>query len=160
MSLVELLTEEAVPAERLLHPPAYTAQRRAKYLHVPGKAVLKNVLLHGPDGWLLAVLPACDRLDLDRLAGLLGGPVRIATPAEVGQVFTDCQWGVAAPLGSRYRIPTWLDDRISADAVVVLPTQYHHESIRLSCADYERIEKPRRASIARREPTPTHRCPG
>src|SRR5437588_8555035 len=79
MRINAFLADQNVPFETLPHPPAYTAQKRAKYLHVSGSRVAKSVLLHGPDGFFLAVLPATHPIDTERLANALGGPVRLAT---------------------------------------------------------------------------------
>ena len=83
MRVPDFLVAQAVPFESLLHPPAFTAQKRARFLHLPGRQVAKVVLLHGPDGYVLAVLPATRHVDAERLAAALGGPVRLADDAEI-----------------------------------------------------------------------------
>src|SRR4051812_38414092 len=102
MRIAELLAEQEVPFESLPHPPAFTAQKLAKYLRVPGSRVAKSVLLKGPAGYLLAVLPATHRVDTERLSQLLEGPIRLATDREAAEVFRDCEWGVVAPFGTLY----------------------------------------------------------
>src|SRR5262249_42062197 len=97
MRVPDFLSEQRIAFETLLHPPAFTAQKRAKYLHVPGRRVAKNVLLAGPTGRILAVLPATHYVDTETLAEELGGPVRLAADREIAEVFTDCEWGVVPP---------------------------------------------------------------
>src|SRR5947209_741660 len=59
MKLDELLESRHIPFERLHHRPAYTANRVAQTLHVPGKEMAKTVLLRtGRGGYVVAVLPA------------------------------------------------------------------------------------------------------
>ena len=41
MSVAEFLTDHQVPFETIYHAPAFSAQKRAKYLHTPGKQVAK-----------------------------------------------------------------------------------------------------------------------
>src|SRR6516164_5022203 len=91
------LTDQHVPFDTLVHPPAYTAQRRAKYLHVPGRHLAKCVLLRGPAGRVLAVLPATHRVDTDAVGRELGGPFRLADDRDLAEVFNDCEWGALAP---------------------------------------------------------------
>jgi Ala-tRNA(Pro) deacylase len=148
MRITEFLTEQRVDFEPLTHPPAFTAQKRAKYLHVPGGQVAKGVLLRGPEGYLLAVLPATHRVDTARLERELGGPVRLATDREVAQVFRDCEWGVVPPFGTLYGLPTLLDEGIKPDALIVFETHTHVEAVRLRCRDFERLECPRRLPLA------------
>lgn len=155
MRIADYLVAERIDFEWLPHPPAYTAQKRAKYLRVPGEQVAKCVLLVGPAGYLLAVLPATHQVDTQTLAEQLGGPVRLATGAEITGRFRDCEWGVVPPFGARYGIATLLDEAIAPDARIVLETHTQSEAIRLRCRDFERVEKPRRLRFARRLPTPT-----
>jgi Ala-tRNA(Pro) deacylase len=144
MSVAEFLTDHQVPFETIYHAPAFSAQKRAKYLHTPGKAVAKCVLLLGPAGYLLAVLPATQQIDLDKLSAQLGEPVRVAEDREISWVFRDCEWGVVPPFGTLYGLPTILEESFDRDAVLVFEGRLHAESIRLLCRDYESLERPRR----------------
>jgi Ala-tRNA(Pro) deacylase len=148
MRIASFLADQEVVCEVLLHAPAYTAQKRAKYLHVPGDRVAKSVLLRGPGGFVLAVLPATHQIDLRRLEDALGGPVRLATAAELAETFLGCEWGVAPPFGALYGLPTLLDESIPPDAWMVFDTDARAEAVRLRCADYERLERPRRLRFA------------
>jgi Ala-tRNA(Pro) deacylase len=149
MRVPDFLVAQAVPFESLLHPPAFTAQKRARFLHLPGRQVAKSVLLHGPEGYLLAVLPATRHVDLERLATVLGGPVRVADGDEVSQVFRDCEWGVVPPFGTLYRLPVLLDDSITPETLMVFETTIHVEAVRMLCRDFERLERPQRLPLAR-----------
>jgi Ala-tRNA(Pro) deacylase len=145
------LAEHQVVFETIVHPPAFTAQKRAKFLHLPGKLVAKSVLLHGPEGYFLAVLPATHRVDTDALAAALGGPVRLASGAEVAEVFRDCEWGVVPPFGTLYGLSTVLDEAIEPDAAIVFEGHTHGEALRIRCRDFDRLERPRRLRFARRK---------
>jgi Ala-tRNA(Pro) deacylase len=149
MRVLQFLAEQNIRFEPLVHPPAYTAQKRAKYLGIPGKQVAKTVLLAGPEGYILAVLPATHQIDSAALANTLGGPVRLATDREVGEVFRDCEWGVVAPFGMLYGVPTILDESLAEDSWIVFEANTHAEAIRMHCRDFERLEKPRRLCFAR-----------
>jgi Ala-tRNA(Pro) deacylase len=149
MRIAELLAQQQVAFEPLVHPPAFTAQKRAKYLGVSGSRVAKCVLLRGPDGFLLALMPATHHVDTALLAAKLGGPVRLATDEELAGIFRDCEWGVVPPFGTLYGLPTLLDDSIAPEALIVLETHSHVEAVRMRCADFERLEGPRRLHFAR-----------
>jgi Ala-tRNA(Pro) deacylase len=149
MRVPEFLATQDVPFETLVHPPAFTAQKRARFLHLPGREVAKVVLLHGPGGYVLAVVPATRRVDPDRLAATLGGPVRLADDNEIARVFHDCEWGVVPPFGTLYGLPVLIDDSISPDTLMVFETTTHAEAVRMLCRDFERLERPRRLALAR-----------
>jgi Ala-tRNA(Pro) deacylase len=144
------LADNRIPFERLTHAPAYTAQRRASYLHVPGRQLVKSVLLGAPGGCLLAVLPADARVDLAALEQTLGGPVRLSSAEEIPALFRDCEWGALPPFGSLYGLSTVLDDGLDSQALIVFEGHSHGEAIRMRCRDYERLERPRRLRFARR----------
>lgn len=150
MRIADLLAEQRIAFESLPHPLAFTAQQRAKYLGISGSQVAKSVLLRGPGRFLLAVLPATHQIDTDALSRALAGPVRLATDAEMAEVFRDCEWGVVPPFGTLYGLRTLLDDSIPADAMMVFETHTHVEAIRLLCRDFERLEHPRRLDFARK----------
>jgi Ala-tRNA(Pro) deacylase len=144
MPIPEFLTEQQVAFEPVPHAPAFTANKLAKYLRISGSHVAKAVLLYGGEGFLLAILPATHRIDVQRLGEALGGPIRLATDQEIAWVFHDCEWGVVPPFGALYGLPTVLEDSISSDATMVFETHTHVEAIRMKCGDYERLERPRR----------------
>jgi Ala-tRNA(Pro) deacylase len=150
MRVPAFLADNRVPFERLAHPPAYTAQRRASYLHIPGRQLVKRVLLRGPGGGLLAVLSADARVDLAALEQTMGGPVRLAAVEEIPALFRDCEWGALSPFGSLYGLATVLDDGLDPQALIVFEGHSHGEAIRMRCRDYERLERPRRLKFARR----------
>jgi Ala-tRNA(Pro) deacylase len=149
MRVPEFLLAQDVPFETLVHPPAFTAQKRARFLHLPGRQVAKVVLLHGPEGYLLAVLPATRRLDPERLGESLGGGVRLAGDDEIARVFHDCEWGVVPPFGTLYGLPVVLDEGITPETLMVFETTTHAEAVRMLCRDFERLERPRRLPLAR-----------
>jgi Ala-tRNA(Pro) deacylase len=145
----DFLSQEQVRFETLWHPPAFTAAKRAKYLHVPGRQVAKCVLLVGPTGPFLAVLPATHHIETSILAARLDGPVRLATEDELSDVFRDCEWGVVPPFGTLYGVATVLDESLAPDDLIVFEANGRMEAVRLLCRDFERLEGPRRLRFAR-----------
>lgn len=147
MHIAQFLSEQRIAFESLLHPPAFTAQKRAKCLHIPGRQVAKSVLLVG-GGYFLAVLPATHVIDTQELARHLDRPVRLADDRELAETFPDCEWGVVPPFGTLYGLPTLLEDSLPSDALLVFEGNSHAEAIRLRCRDFERLERPRRLRFA------------
>ena len=157
MRVPDFLSDQEIAFETLPHPPAFTAQRRAHYLHVSGRQVAKSVLLAGPGGYYLAVLPATCHVDTDRLAAEVGGPVRLAGEPEIAEVFPDCEWGVVPPFGTWYGLLTLLEESLPADAWIVFEGTSRAEAVRLRCRDFERLERPRRLRFARLDCAPQAR---
>src|SRR5207244_3270749 len=78
MRVPQYLSEQEVAFETLVHPPSFTARKRAMYLHISGRLVAKAVLLKGPEGFVLAILPSTHHVDTPSLIEQFGGPVRLA----------------------------------------------------------------------------------
>lgn len=149
MRVAQFLEEQQhVRYETIVHPPAFTAQKRARFLHISGKQVAKAVLLAGPEDFFLAILPSTQQIDMNALCKALGGPVRVADAREIAEVFCDCEWGVVVPFGTLYGLPTILEVSIDAEALLVFESDTHAEAIRMRCRDFEQLEKPMRLAFA------------
>jgi len=147
MRVINYLKDHHVAFETLLHAPAFTAIRQARYLRVSGHQVLKCVLLAAVRNVAVAVLPTTRRLHWPNLVDLLGPQVRLATEDEVAQWFSDCEHGSLVPFGRLYGITTLLDADLAADRVV-FAAQRRHLSVRMSFRDYVRLEQPERWRLA------------
>jgi Ala-tRNA(Pro) deacylase len=151
MRLDEFLSHQHVPFRRLHHRPAYTANRVAQLLHVPGKEMAKTVLVKTGHGYVLAVLPATHHVDLERLRQDLDEErVGLATEGEMGQLFPDCERGAVPPFGSLYKLPTMVDESLAEDEEIVFEGQGHEEAIAMAYRDYIAVEHPRMGHFAAR----------
>jgi Ala-tRNA(Pro) deacylase len=154
MRVSQYLSEQHIAFEEMMHAPAFTSQKLAKSLHIPGRQVMKSVLLKGPQGFFLAVLPASQLIDLPRLGPHFKGPVRLATVSELNERFSDCEFGAMMPFGQLYGLPTILEVTIPLDATIVFEAQRHAVAIRMLCRDYVKLEHPERLAFARNRTTP------
>jgi Ala-tRNA(Pro) deacylase len=149
MRLDEFLTDRKVPFQRLHHPPAYTANRVAQALHVPGRAMAKSVLVRTANGYILTVLPATHRVDMDRLQeDLHERDIDLASEDEMERIFLDCERGAMPPFGSLYDLPTLVDESLAEDEEIVFEGQDHEQAIRMRYRDYEAVEQPRKGHFA------------
>ncbi len=157
MRVSQYLSDQHIPFEEMVHPPAFTAQKLARFLHIPGRQVIKSILLKGPQGFFLAVLPASHVIDLGPLSARFGGTVRMATVAELREHFPDCEWGALMPFGRLYDLPTILETAIPLEMTIVFEAQQHAVAIRMACRDYVTLERPERMHFA--QARPDQNCP-
>lgn len=151
MYLVDYLRSHRVWFKTLLHPPASSAAKLASSLHVPGRAVAKTVLVNAGGGYVLAVLPATSRIELNRLCVALRmepGAVRLATAEEVARLFPNCEPGAIPPFGRLYGLATIVDSGLADQPEIVFGANTRHEGVRMRFADYLAVEVPQRASFA------------
>ena len=150
MKLEQYLMDQRIAFERVHHEPTFTANRMAECLHISGKEVAKSVLLRGPHGYMLAVLPSTHRIDLERMKRELDDEdVEMASEQEIEQLFPDCETGALPPFGSLYHLPTIVDDSLTQDERIVFDAQCHDEAIRMTFRDFQFLEHPRIGHFAR-----------
>ncbi len=151
MRLIDFLTQRQIPHTRLSHRPAYTANRIAQVLHVPGQEMAKTVLVRTDHGHVLAVLPSTCLVDLDELRQMIGEEhAWLASESEIETLFPDCERGAMPPFGSLYDLPTLVDESMTEDDEIVFEGETHQEAIRMRFADYLAVEHPRFGHFASR----------
>jgi len=137
------LDENDVTYEHHQHEPVYTAQEVAAAEHVPGKEMAKTVILTDGDAFVMAVLPAVRKVDLERARQVVGNPnLRLAEENEFAELFPGCEIGAMAPFGNLYDIPVIVDRTLREDERVTFEAGTHVDTIRMAYADYERLAEP------------------
>ncbi|HEY0713989.1 MAG TPA: YbaK/EbsC family protein [Polyangia bacterium] len=143
------------------HPRAKTAQELAKVLGISGYQVAKTVLIGADEGVWMAVLPAPEVVDLQKLATLLRvNVVRLLEEAEFTPLFPNCEVGAAPPFGKLFRVPTILDGDLAEEPEIVFRAGSHEETIRMRLRDYTRLEAPLIADFSVLPVTPSTKKPG
>jgi Ala-tRNA(Pro) deacylase len=152
MKIQAFLESQGVPFTALKHRPTYDAQRTAQVLHVHGNEMAKTVLLRANGGYVyvVAVLPATKKIDLEKTREVLGGAkVELATEVEISEHCPDCEIGALPPFGSQYDMKTIVDESLAEDDEIVFEGNTHEEAIRMKYADFARVEQPLVADFAR-----------
>jgi Ala-tRNA(Pro) deacylase len=106
------LDENHVAYTLLPHARAESARGAALAAHVPPERLAKAVLLNDVQGYLLAVVPASHRLELERLREELDRRLELASELELAAIFADCEIAALPPFGAAYGIPTVVDDAL------------------------------------------------
>ena len=97
------------------HSLAYTAQGVAALAHVSGKKLAKTVIVKLDGILAMAVIPASDHVDLDRVRALTGAQrVELATEREFKDAFPDCETGAMPPFSLLYDMPEYVDASLAA----------------------------------------------
>ena len=147
--LTEFLDNEGVKYQTISHSPAFTAQEVAASAHVPGKELAKTVMVKVDDEMAMAVLPAYDRVDLDRLQEATGAKrVELASEREFKELFPECELGAMPPFGNLYGVKVYVDDSLAEDEEIAFNAGTHTELMRLSYRDFERLVHPKVVEVA------------
>ena len=109
----------------------------------------KTVVLHTPDGYRFAVIPAADRLDLNKAAAALDvsrHQLRLATEADMATDFADYEVGALPPVGPDTPAEL-IDPRLLAFQRVLCSGGDHEHSLLVDPADIVRLTGARTADI-------------
>lgn len=142
------LRENGVPFQVQHHAVAYTAQEVAATEHVPGKMLVKVVMVLADDDLVMTALPAPYMLDVDKAGEILGKKVRLAEEEEFAHAFPDCEVGAMPPFGNLYDVPVYVDESLTQDETIVFQAGTHTDTISARYADFERLAQPTVARFA------------
>jgi Ala-tRNA(Pro) deacylase len=130
----------------LPHEPRFTAQETAAIAHVSGRRFAKVVLLEGRDRaspeFMLAVLPANEEVDLDRLGRALARPVGLAEESDFTRLCPEFEAGAAPPFGELTHLPVLADQSLGHEATIVFNAGTHADLVEMRWDDFERLAKP------------------
>ena len=131
-----ILDEAGVTYERLSHPRTETAAAEAEALGVDPNDVAKTLVVSTPGGYVRAVLPATERVDMHKLREHVEGGKRIhlATEEDLERDYPGFELGAVPPFGgSSDRV--LVDSKLAKREQVVLEAGSHEQSVRIRTAD-------------------------
>ena len=153
--VTDSLEEAGVDFDVLEHAHTERAADEATVLGVGLEEVAKTLVLVAPSGNVRAVLAASERIDLSRVAAVLGvggKKVHLASEDDLARDYPDFELGAVPPFGGR-EDRVIVDERLAARDSVVLEAGSHGRSVRLKAADLLRLTSAQVADIIREEPT-------
>jgi Ala-tRNA(Pro) deacylase len=149
--LQEYLDQNHVAYTHTAHPLAYTAREVASAEHVPPREVAKTVIYLSESGYGMAVLAADSVVDLEQLRQDLGlSRLRLATEAELAELFPTCELGAMPPFGNLFGLPVYVDSRLGADEHITFNAGTHRDVVHMRFEDFRRLVNPEVAPFSRR----------
>jgi len=135
-TIQDYLESRGIAYEVVEHPHTDTAMRAAEAAHVPGDRVAKPVLLGDDDSYLLAVIPATHRLDVDRLNQTMARSLVMLPEDEIDATFSDCERGAIPAIGEAYGVDVVVDPSLIHQPDVYFESGDHKHLIRLAGEDF------------------------
>jgi len=147
--LKDFLDSNNVKYVTVTHSPAFTAQQIAASAHVPGKELAKTVMVKIDGKMAMAVLPASEQIDFDRLKQATGAEsVELAGENEFKGLFPNCEVGAMPPFGNLYDMDVLVESHLREDEEIAFNAGSHTELVRLPYHDYEELVHPRVAEFS------------
>jgi Ala-tRNA(Pro) deacylase len=148
--LKTFLDKNKIKYKALKHKEAFTAQEIAAAQHVPGKQVVKSVLVKADKGYVLAVLPAIHLVNFSALKKVAKcKSAKLAGENEIEKLFPDIEIGAMSPFGNLYELPVFVDAILREDPEIVFNAGTHKDTIKMKYKDFEKLLKPKIAPIGK-----------
>jgi Ala-tRNA(Pro) deacylase len=138
--VTSVLDQSGVDYELLPHPRTETATAEAEALGLDPQEVAKTIVLSTPGGYVRAVLPASERIDLSKVREQVEGGKRIhlANEEDLQRDYPGFDLGAVPPFGGEGD-RVLLDARLARRETVVLEAGSHEQSVRIKTADLLRL---------------------
>src|SRR5438034_8476612 len=103
MSVQDYLDQLGINYRLSRHDITYTAQDLAAAEHIPGRKVIKPVIIKADGQFVMCAVPASHRIDLDTLRSQLqANEVERADETELAKIFCECELGAEPPIGKLF----------------------------------------------------------
>ncbi len=142
--LIEFLNSHQIKYVTITHSPAYTAQEIAHTVHISGKQLAKTVMVKIDGKMIMTVLPAHEKVNLERLKqALKGHGAELAKESEFKGLFPECEVGAEPPFGNLYNLEVYVAPSLAEDEEIAFNAGSHTELIRLLYKDFEKLVEPK-----------------
>jgi len=153
VDMTAYLEKAGIDFDVLEHPRTERAEDEAAALDVAAEQVAKTLVVVSPDGNVRAVLPASERVDLHKVAAVLGvggKKVHLASEDDLARDYLDFELGAVPPFGGR-EDRVIVDARVAVRDSIVLEAGSHETSVRLKASDLVRLTRAQIADIRKEE---------
>lgn len=147
-TVVERLEQAHIQYELVPHRRTDTALAEAGALGVEPQEVAKTIVLSTPDGFVRAVIPASERLDLRKVRAVLDTKdVHLATEETLAGAYPDFELGAVPPIGGAAGDRVIVDLQLGGVEFVFVEAGTHDRSLKLKTADLIALDETLLADI-------------
>jgi Ala-tRNA(Pro) deacylase len=148
-AVARYLDDQGVAYEVVEHRTTYTAGAEARAAGVPAQDVAKTIVLRDDQGYRLAVVPASERLDLEKARELFGAgkSLRLASEEEMGADFGGFEVGALPPIGPMLPAPEVLDRRLLDHERILFAGGDHRHGVLMDPNDLVEVTQAKVADV-------------
>ena len=122
------------------HRHTMTTNQTAFSAQVPRERVAKAVLFGDEEHYIMAIVPASARVDMEALAEVLGQrPLCLAGEDEIAMVFPDCELGAIPAVGPAYGVVTVVDASLLVQPEVYFEGGDHEHLVHVSGDNFRKL---------------------
>jgi Ala-tRNA(Pro) deacylase len=140
-TIAEFLEGERVDYELIEHEPTMSATAEARAVRQSPGQVAKTIVLHDGSMYVIAAIPASERLDLHKLREVLGATRRLqfASEDEIAREFPTLEVGAVPPFGPMVPAAEVIDSALLEQPRILCPAGDHRHSVLVDPRDVVRI---------------------
>lgn len=138
------LEDNRINYTTISHPLAYSAQRTAHSVHIPGREVAKTIIVKINGRMTMVVLTANQKVNMTMLKNVFSTKdVELARENEFAEKFPDCEPGAMPPFGILYNMDEIISEDLTNDDDIVFNAGSHDELIKMKFSDFKKLIKAR-----------------
>jgi len=140
-TLDSYIHDKAGQYDTIAHSFTTTATEAALHSSVPLKQMVKAVVLHDKDRYMLAAIPSMNKLMLPQVQQLTGRHAELARENEISRIFDDCEVGAIPAIGQAFGLEVIWDDTLLDDADLYVEAGDHKNLIHLTREQFKSLMK-------------------
>ena len=128
-TLESYLNHADIAFDILEHPRSNSSMQTAHAAHITPWELAKAVIVKGPMGYMMCLLPASNRLIMNWLDRDYNGHFSMASESELSELFPDCESGAVPSLGQAYGLKVVWDNALRHSADIFMEAGDHRHLV-------------------------------
>lgn len=142
--IMEYLDKEQFDYQIIEHRAAQSSSQSARFAHIPGRMVMKTVLLLCDHKPLMLVLPATHRIDFDLMRQSCPcQSLHLASREDLSHYFPDCMVDAIPPFGHLYDVPMLIEQALCENELVYFHPGVDNILVEIPFNEYEQAVDPK-----------------
>lgn len=138
-TLKHYLDKHAIPYDMVHHSHTESSLDSAFSAHVPVHQLAKAVVMEDENGYVVAVIPSDNRLNVRWVNEELERDLRLTTEDKLRKLFRDCDTGAVPALASAYDLPVIWDDRLQHVKDIYIEAGDHEHLVHMRGEDFREM---------------------
>ena len=139
--LIEQLDKHKLTYKTIHHLYSISSLNTAHTAHVPEQQLVKSVIFHDEQGYLMALVPSNRYVYLNALNMLLNRQMTLSSEADISTLFSDCDSGAIPPVGDAYNMQTIVDNTLNECTDIYMEAGNHTDVLQLSGEAFQTLTK-------------------
>lgn len=139
ITLRDYLDSKGVKYDVIEHAYSKCSRESAHTAHIPGEKLAKCVVFEDWKGYLMAIIPATHKVDINTLDEMVKRHLELATEEELRDLFPDCEIGAVPPIGRLYGCDVVMDKSLVSHKDVYFEAGDHTDLIHVTGEDFKNL---------------------